>query len=58
MVALARGLLFDPHWAARAAAVLDVEITSPPQYARAYDFRFLRDKEHDWARLRSAEATE
>ena len=58
MVALARGLLFDPHWAVRAAAVLDVEITSPPQYARAYDFRFLRDKEHDWARLRSAEATE
>lgn len=58
MVALARGLLFDPHWAVRAAAALDVETTSPPQYARAYGFRFLRDKEREWARPRPAEAAE
>ncbi|MEM7403884.1 MAG: NADH:flavin oxidoreductase/NADH oxidase [Pseudomonadota bacterium] len=52
MVALARGLLFDPHWAVRAAAVLDVKVATPPQYARAYDFRFLREKEQDWAARR------
>jgi 2,4-dienoyl-CoA reductase-like NADH-dependent reductase (Old Yellow Enzyme family) len=50
MVALARGLLFDPHWALRAAAVLGVETASPPQYARAYGFRFLREKEQAWGR--------
>lgn len=48
MVALGRGLLFDPHWAVRAAAALDVEASSPPQYERAYGFRFLRDKEREW----------
>jgi 2,4-dienoyl-CoA reductase-like NADH-dependent reductase (Old Yellow Enzyme family) len=58
MVALARGLLFDPHWAVRAAAALDVDTSSPPQYARAYGFRFLRDKEREWARPRPAEAAE
>ena len=58
MVALARGLLFDPHWAVRAAAALDVETSSPPQYERAYGFRFLRDKEREWARPRPAEAAE
>lgn len=49
MVALARGLLFDPHWAVRAAAVLGAEVPTPPQYARAYSFDFLRDKEREWA---------
>jgi 2,4-dienoyl-CoA reductase-like NADH-dependent reductase (Old Yellow Enzyme family) len=58
MVALARGLLFDPHWAVRAAAALGVETSSPPQYERAYGFRFLRDKEREWARPRSAEVAE
>ncbi len=56
MVALARGLLFDPHWAVRAAAALGVEANSPPQYERAYGFRFLRDKELEWARPRPTEA--
>ena len=50
MVALARGLLFDPHWPVRAAAALNVEATSPPQYERAYGFRFLREKEQTWVR--------
>ncbi len=35
MVALARGMLFDPHWTWRAAEELDVEIPYPPQYARS-----------------------
>lgn len=48
-VALARGLLFDPHWAVRAAAVLDAEVPTPPQYARAYGFPFLREKEQQWS---------
>jgi 2,4-dienoyl-CoA reductase-like NADH-dependent reductase (Old Yellow Enzyme family) len=48
MIALARGLLFDPHWAVRAAAVLGAEVPTPPQYARAYSFDFLRDKEREW----------
>ncbi len=43
MVGLARGLLFDPHWAWTASVALEEQITPPPQYARAYDFRFLRD---------------
>lgn len=43
MVALARGLLFDPHWAWTAASVLGGDITPPPQYERAYQFRLLRD---------------
>lgn len=44
MIALARGFLFDPHWAWSAAAALGAQITAPPQYARAADFRFLREK--------------
>ena len=47
---LARGLLFDPHWTQRAAAVLDAEAAGPPQYERAYQFRFLREKEQLWSR--------
>jgi 2,4-dienoyl-CoA reductase-like NADH-dependent reductase (Old Yellow Enzyme family) len=58
LVALARGLLFDPHWALRAAAVLGAQTASPPQYERAYGFRFLREKEQAWAsRARPAPLT-
>ena len=57
MVALGRGLLFDPHWPVRAAAALNVEAASPPQYERAYGFRFLREKEQSWVRP-SAKAAE
>ncbi len=58
MVALARGLLFDPHWPVRAAAALGVEASSPPQYQRAYGFRFLREKEQAWIKPQPAKAAE
>jgi len=48
LVALARGLLFDPHWALRAATALGAEITAPPQYERSYGFPFLQEKERNW----------
>jgi 2,4-dienoyl-CoA reductase-like NADH-dependent reductase (Old Yellow Enzyme family) len=35
MVALARGMLFDPHWAWRAAAELGGQVQAPKQYWRA-----------------------
>ena len=35
MVALARGMLFNPHWAWRAAAELGGEVIAPKQYWRA-----------------------
>ena len=35
MVALARGILFDPHWAWRAAAELGGQLRAPKQYWRA-----------------------
>ena len=35
MVALARGMLFDPHWAWRAAAELGGVVSAPKQYWRA-----------------------
>ena len=35
MVALARGLLYEPHWAWRAAAELGGEVRAPKQYWRA-----------------------
>jgi 2,4-dienoyl-CoA reductase-like NADH-dependent reductase (Old Yellow Enzyme family) len=35
MVALARGMLFDPHWAWRAAAELGGAVSAPKQYWRA-----------------------
>ena len=35
MVALARGMLFEPHWAWRAAAELGGEVRAPKQYWRA-----------------------
>ena len=43
-VALARGMLTDPHWAWHAAAALDGEVRFPPQYIRAYKARWLREK--------------
>jgi len=42
MVALARGMLFDPHWAWRAAAALGAEVAFPPQYVRGYKFQWLQ----------------
>jgi NADPH2 dehydrogenase len=35
MIALARGMLYDPHWAWRAAAELGGEVDAPKQYWRA-----------------------
>jgi 2,4-dienoyl-CoA reductase-like NADH-dependent reductase (Old Yellow Enzyme family) len=35
MVALARGMLYEPHWAWRAAAELGGEVSAPKQYWRA-----------------------
>ncbi len=35
MVALARGILFDPRWPWRAAAKLGAQVTAPPQYWRS-----------------------
>ncbi len=35
MVALARGMLFNPRWAKHAAVALGVEVDYPPQYQRA-----------------------
>ena len=35
MVALARGMLYEPHWAWRAAAELGGEVRAPKQYWRA-----------------------
>ena len=35
MVALARGMLYDPRWAWHAAAQLGGEVYAPPQYWRS-----------------------
>jgi 2,4-dienoyl-CoA reductase-like NADH-dependent reductase (Old Yellow Enzyme family) len=35
LVALARGMLYDPHWPWRAAAELGAHVDAPPQYWRA-----------------------
>ena len=35
MVALARGMLYDPRWGWHAAAELGGEVTAPPQYWRS-----------------------
>ena len=35
LIALARGMLFDPHWTWRAAAALGCQAPYPPQYERA-----------------------
>jgi len=42
MVAIARGMLFDPHWAWRAAAALGAQVQFPPQYVRGYRSRWLQ----------------
>jgi len=42
LVALARGMLFDPHWTWRAAAALGADIPYPPQYVRGYKSPWLR----------------
>ena len=34
MVALARGMLYDPRWAWHAAAQLGGTVSAPPQYGR------------------------
>ena len=44
-VAMARGMLFHPHWPWRAAAALNADVEYPPQYIRAYKSRWLRDQE-------------
>ncbi|MEM8853365.1 MAG: NADH:flavin oxidoreductase/NADH oxidase [Pseudomonadota bacterium] len=36
MVAMARAMLWDPHWVWKAAVALDAEITLPAPYARAH----------------------
>jgi NADPH2 dehydrogenase len=35
MVALARGMLYDPRWGWHAAAQLHGEVSAPPQYWRS-----------------------
>ena len=35
MVALARGMLFDPRWPWHAAAQLGGQVAAPPQYLRS-----------------------
>ncbi len=49
-VALARGILSDPHWAWRAAATLQADIAYPPQYLRGYRSGWLRQQRADGAR--------
>jgi 2,4-dienoyl-CoA reductase-like NADH-dependent reductase (Old Yellow Enzyme family) len=42
MIAIARGMLFDPHWTWRAAAELKADFQAPPQYIRAKKSKWLR----------------
>ena len=42
-VAIARGILHDPHWPWHAAAVLGAEVGYPPQYIRAYKSKWHRN---------------
>lgn len=44
-VAIARGMLFHPHWPWRAAAALNADVDYPPQYIRAYKSPWLRQCE-------------
>jgi 2,4-dienoyl-CoA reductase-like NADH-dependent reductase (Old Yellow Enzyme family) len=41
-VALARGMLSDPHWPWRAASALDADVSYPVQYVRGYKSSWLR----------------
>jgi NADPH2 dehydrogenase len=43
LVALARGMLFDPRWAWHAAAKLDGQVSAPPQYWRAIPHGVKKD---------------
>lgn len=43
-IALARGVLQDPHWAWYAAASLGAELAYPPQYIRGYKSNWLRSQ--------------
>lgn len=40
LVALARGILYDPHWPWHAAAHLGASVVAPPQYLRSQPARF------------------
>lgn len=42
MVALARGMLYDPRWPWHAAAELDAQVAAPPQYLRCPPHQFKR----------------
>jgi 2,4-dienoyl-CoA reductase-like NADH-dependent reductase (Old Yellow Enzyme family) len=42
LIALARGMLSDPHWPWRAAATLNAEVGYPVQYVRGYKSSWLR----------------
>jgi NADPH2 dehydrogenase len=44
MVALARGMLYDPRWGWHAAAELGAEVTAPPQYWRSSSQKALFGK--------------
>ncbi|KTR81442.1 oxidoreductase, partial [Novosphingobium barchaimii] len=46
MIALARGILYDPRWPWHAAAHLGAHVTAPPQYLRSQprQYRNLFDK--------------
>ena len=43
LVALARGVLFDPRWAWHAAAKLDGQVSAPPQYWRSIPHGVKKD---------------
>ena len=40
LVALARGVLYDPRWPWHAAATLGATVTAPPQYWRSQPARY------------------
>jgi len=42
LIALARGMLSDPHWPWRAAATLKADVGYPVQYVRGYKSTWLR----------------
>lgn len=42
-IAIARGMLHDPHWPWHAAAALGADVAFPPQYIRAYKSGWLRE---------------
>ncbi len=42
LIALARTMLFDPHWVWYAASVLGADVWYPPQYIRGYRSDWLR----------------